>query len=94
MATIRDSILLLLASRLEDGSICPSEVARFMAAGEGGTARRWRDKMPEVHAAVDELLHDGLIKISWKGKALDARAGAYRIRRSRRELIQTNSRGN
>lgn len=37
--------------------------------------------MPAVHAAVDRLLDDGLVRLSWKGRALAVRAGPYRIGR-------------
>ena len=37
--------------------------------------------MPIVHAAVDRLVAEGVVRLSWKGEPLDARAGPYRIRR-------------
>ena len=39
----------------------------------------WRDAMPGVHAAVDQLAADGLVRLSWKGRPLATRAGPYRI---------------
>jgi hypothetical protein len=42
----------------------------------------WRSAMPAVHAAVDELVAEGRVRLSWKGAALDVREGPYRIRRS------------
>lgn len=39
----------------------------------------WRDAMPQVHAAIDALLSEGLVSLSWKGEPLKARAGPYRI---------------
>jgi Protein of unknown function (DUF3253) len=74
----RDATLALLASRAEETTICPSEVARVLASRDGLT-RPWRDKMPEVHAAVDRLLKDGMIQLSWKGRVLAERSGPYRI---------------
>jgi len=73
----RETTLALLAARAEDATVCPSEVARVLAAETG----EWRDAMPEVHAAVDQLAADGLVRLSWKGRALARRAGPYRIGR-------------
>jgi len=35
--------------------------------------------MPDVHMAIDQLVEDGVIRLSWKGKQLIKRAGPYRI---------------
>lgn len=35
--------------------------------------------MPVVQAMVDQLLDDGLVQLSWKGRPLDSRSGPYRI---------------
>jgi hypothetical protein len=37
--------------------------------------------MPVVHAAIDGLVHDGLVRLSWKGRPLATRSGPYRIGR-------------
>jgi len=37
--------------------------------------------MPIVHAAIDELVAEGLVRLSWKGQPLPGRAGPYRIGR-------------
>jgi len=66
--------LSLLASRAPDATICPSEVARAIASD-------WRGAMPAVHAAIDNLLRDGLVRLSWKGRPLATRSGPYRIGR-------------
>jgi len=73
----REATLALLASRAEDATVCPSEVARALA----GPAGEWREAMPEVHAAVDQMVSDGLVRLSWKGRRLATRAGPYRIGR-------------
>nr|WP_314528616.1 DUF3253 domain-containing protein [uncultured Brevundimonas sp.] len=73
----REATLALLAARAEDSTVCPSEVARILAAETG----EWRDAMPEVHVAVDQLVTDGLVRLSWKGRPLASRAGPYRIGR-------------
>jgi hypothetical protein len=36
--------------------------------------------MPIVHAAVDELVAQGLVRLTWKGDALATRTGPYRIK--------------
>jgi hypothetical protein len=66
--------LSLLARRAPGATICPSEVARAIA-------QDWRGAMPLVHTAVDGLVSDGLVRLSWKGQALEARSGPYRISR-------------
>jgi hypothetical protein len=69
----------LLAARAADATICPSEVARALAAA-AGTAD-WRGEMTRVHAAVDQLAAVGAVRLSWKGAALARRDGPYRIGR-------------
>jgi hypothetical protein len=69
----RNAISTLLAARSREATICPSEVARSLCAPD------WRDAMPGVHAAVDQLVAQGAIRLSWKGQALAERAGPYRI---------------
>lgn len=66
--------LALLARRAPGATVCPSEVARVIAAD-------WRGSMPHVHAAIDGLVPDGMVQLSWKGQPLDARSGPYRIGR-------------
>lgn len=73
----REATLALLAARAEDATVCPSEVARALAGPDGD----WRDAMPEVHAAVDQMVGDGVVRLSWKGRSLGTRAGPYRIGR-------------
>ena len=70
-----DATLALLATRAPAATICPSEVARVLGAAQGD----WRGMMPAVHAAVDRLVIDGRVRLSWKGQPLAARAGPYRI---------------
>lgn len=65
----------LLAARAADATICPSEVARALAAD-------WRAAMPRVHAAVDRLVDGKHVRLSWKGSLMAARDGPYRIGRS------------
>ena len=70
-------VLSLLARRAADATVCPSEVARALA-GES-TGDEWRHGMPVVHAAVDRLLRNGAVRLSWKGEHLETRSGPYRI---------------
>lgn len=65
----------LLAGRGAGKTVCPSEVARSLA-GPGGD---WRERMTEVHEAVDTLATQGLVALSWRGTALARREGPYRI---------------
>lgn len=71
-----ESVLALLASRLPEATICPSEVARAISPDA-----EWRDAMPAVHSAVDRLLAEGSVQLSWKGQPLAARDGPYRVGR-------------
>ena len=73
----REATLALLAARAEDATVCPSEVARAVVGLDG----HWRDAMSEVHAAVDQMMGEGLVRLSWKGRTLATRAGPYRIGR-------------
>ena len=72
-------LLTLLAERAPGSTICPSEVARKIASEVDAD---WRSAMPLVHAAVDHLVEQERIQLSWKGKALSARSGPYRIGRA------------
>jgi hypothetical protein len=46
-----------------------------MANGE------WRAEMAAVHAAVDALLEQHVISLSWQGAPIQKRRGPYRIAR-------------
>ena len=74
MTSPREITMALLSARSTGSTVCPSEVARAIA-GEGD----WRDAMPAVHAAVDRLVVEGLVRLSWKRTQLPARTGPYRI---------------
>jgi hypothetical protein len=76
------AVLALLADREPGATICPSEVARKIAVHTHDGAD-WRTVMPIVHAAVDHLVDQEIIGLSWKGRALSARAGPYRIARAK-----------
>lgn len=78
----RAAVLDLLERRAEGATVCPSEVARVLAAARGSEA--WRSEMAAVHAAVDGLVAEGAARLSWKGEALGERDGPYRIGRGER----------
>ncbi|NJR79390.1 DUF3253 domain-containing protein [Sphingomonas sp. 36D10-4-7] len=73
MSDARAAVLDLLARRAAGATICPSEVARARSPED------WRSAMPSVHAAIDGLVRDGAVRLSWKGERLAARSGPYRI---------------
>lgn len=75
MTDPRATALDLLAHRAAGATLCPSEVARALSPDD------WRGAMPSVHAAIDGLVCDGLVRLSWKGEALATRSGPYRIGR-------------
>jgi hypothetical protein len=78
----RNIALTILAERTDGATVCPSEVARALVASDDeAKAGDWRVAMPIVHAVVDQLMVEGSIELSWKGKKLTERAGPYRIRR-------------
>jgi hypothetical protein len=79
----RETIALLIR-RAAGATVCPSEVARALAAQaeDGPAPMDWRDAMPLVHAAVERLVAEGAVQLSWKGEMLTARAGPYRVRRA------------
>jgi hypothetical protein len=72
----REMALALLASRSPDATVCPSEIARAIAPGAD-----WRSAMPVVHCAIDDLVDEEAVRLSWKGHALAKRIGPYRIGR-------------
>lgn len=76
---MRAATLALLAVRSPGATVCPSEVARALAGA--GAVTDWRAAMPVVHAAVDGMVGDGLVRLSWKGVDLPVRSGPYRIGR-------------
>jgi hypothetical protein len=78
------AVLTLLSERQPGATICPSEVARMIAAeAPANDGANWRIAMPLVHAAVDHLLDQKSISLSWKGRPLSARSGPYRIARAK-----------
>lgn len=70
----RHAVPTLLAARMPDGSVCPSEVAPAINPGPD-----WRRAIPSVHATIDQLLAEKLVQLSWKGEPLADGQGPYRI---------------
>lgn len=88
VAKARETIDALLAVRSPDATICPSEVVRAMMAGaDDADADGWREAMPSVHEAIDQLVAEGVVQLSWKGTPLAIRAGPYRISRRASRVI-------
>lgn len=82
VADARAATLALLAARAPEATVCPSEVARAIVTGDADdAASNWREVMPVVHGAIDRLVSEGVVRLSWKGENLPARAGPYRIGR-------------
>jgi len=71
----------LLHQRAAPATICPSEVAKAVSAktDQGATQIEWRILMPIIHLAIDALVSEGLVWLSWKGQSMSARSGPYRI---------------
>lgn len=74
----KKAVITLLKKRADEATVCPSEVARFVA--QTNNSPDWRRLMPVVNTAVDHLITEGVVQITWKGRRLDQRAGPYRIR--------------
>ena len=72
--------LALLDRRGAGSTLCPSEVARAVAASAGKAD--WRGEMPSVHVAIDSMVAEGMVRLSWKGEARPVRDGPYRIGRA------------
>lgn len=79
LANAAAAVLALLAGRAAGATVCPSEVARALARAAGEPD--WRATMPVVHAAIDRLVAEGAVRLSWQGRALPSRSGPYRIAR-------------
>jgi len=71
------AILALLEARGAGKTICPSEAARSLAGPDGD----WRVRMDAVHTAVDALLEQGAVTLTWQGAPKSERRGPYRIAR-------------
>ena len=70
---IRDRLLALATARGPAKSICPSEVARDLAAD-------WRPLMPEIRRVAAALQHAGHLRVTRGGLEVDAESGGGPIR--------------
>jgi len=87
IAAASDAIMRLCRGRGPDKSMCPSEAARAVAVdlGIAAGADAWRDLMPTVRAAADDLVRQGQIVVTQKGAVVDPATarGAIRLRLAR-----------
>ncbi|XWN30272.1 MAG: DUF3253 domain-containing protein [Devosia sp.] len=73
------STILALTTARSPKSICPSEVARYLAPDEKG----WRALMPLVREAAASLALSGQITVTQKGSPVDATTAKGPIRLAR-----------
>ncbi|MCR5867369.1 DUF3253 domain-containing protein [Aquincola sp. J276] len=67
-AAIEDTVFGLLSARRPGATICPSEVARALAADEAA----WRALMPRVRQVAQALAEAGRLHITRGGQPVDA----------------------
>ncbi len=77
---IAGAILRLLRERGAGKTICPSEVARAVAAGDD--RRDWEPLMEPVRAAARRLQNEGKLVFTQRGQVIDGvtAKGAVRLR--------------
>ncbi|MBB6257570.1 hypothetical protein FHT05_002154 [Xanthomonas arboricola] len=80
-AQIVATIRALLARRLPEQSICPSEVARALSGEEA----RWRALMPQIRSVAADLAGSDVVQITQRGDVVDVGTvrGPVRLRRGR-----------
>ena len=74
-AKVRSALIELARQRVSGKSICPSEAARRVQP------EAWRDLMPMVHETAGELVLQGILQATQRGKTVnlaEAR-GPYRL---------------
>ncbi len=78
-ARLEQTVLDLLAQRRAGATICPSEVARAVAAD----GQAWRDLMDPVRAAVGRLVDRDEVDVTQGGEVVDLASarGPIRVRR-------------
>ncbi|WP_353248622.1 DUF3253 domain-containing protein [Salinisphaera sp. T31B1] len=69
---IETAILAAVAERGSGKTVCPSEVARALAAPKEASDA-WRDLMPAVRAVAADLCADGRLTVTQRGEPVDAR---------------------
>ncbi|MBB4757969.1 hypothetical protein XarjCFBP7653_19510 [Xanthomonas arboricola] len=80
-AQIVAAIRALLARRLPEQSICPSEVARALSEDE----TRWRALMPQIRAVAAHLASKDVVRVTQRGDVVDLGTvrGPVRLMRGR-----------
>ncbi|WP_082492889.1 DUF3253 domain-containing protein [Acidovorax sp. Leaf160] len=78
-AAVEARIFSLLAARQPQATICPSEVARSLAA----PGDRWRDWMPHIREVARNLALAGRLRVTRQGVPVDATAPGGPIRLGR-----------
>ena len=68
-AEIETTILVLLDECAEGKTLCPSEVARYLAGEQHGA---WRALMPDIRRAADGLVAMGRLRVTQRGNAVSA----------------------
>ncbi|PPT98722.1 DUF3253 domain-containing protein [Xanthomonas arboricola] len=78
-AQIVATIRALLARRLPEQSICPSEVARALS----GDQMRWRALMPQIRSVAADLAGSDVVQVTQRGDVVDVRTvrGPVRLKR-------------
>ena len=66
---IADVMLALIGARAESATICPSEVARAIAPDDEAA---WRALMPVVRQVAARLETEGVVRVTQKGKPVNA----------------------
>lgn len=76
---IEAAILRLVGAARPGASVCPSEVARALAAGEAA----WRALLPAVRRVAAELAREGRLRVTQRGSEVDplTARGPIRLRR-------------
>ena len=81
---LRETIILLLANRNPDSTICPSEVPRHLS---NNSAQTWRERMPDTRQAAFALADAEIVEIRQRGRVVDHRSpirGPLRIGRGKK----------
>jgi hypothetical protein len=83
-AALEAALVELLHRRAAAATVCPSEAARAVAAGEG-RPDGWRELMEPARAAARRLVARGEVEITQGGRVVDPSTakGPIRVRRTR-----------
>ncbi len=89
---IADTMVVLAAARGVDKTICPSEVARALG---GDHPDGWGPLMPAVRRVAVDLMKQGRVVVTRKGRPVDPDdfRGVYRIRIGEAGAVSTDGPG-